>query len=369
MDDSRKKILADYTSHLCASGATYNVIGRKIKHVRDFLDSGEEVSRKGYRSYKSHNAGILAEPLAMEGLLELLEFLGIGYRKRGKTDSVKPLEKIGTLSRKNIDQLNKFLVWLAERNDYSRHTIALYRYTMNKFFEYSNEFTQENARRYISTMEKEGRKPSTIRAKINVFEKYGKWTGKTMEFKRPKIKKSLDTDNVPTENEYRKLLKHLLTHSNKDHYFWVKILAATGARISEMLQFKWEDILNGEVTLRGKGNKYRRFFFHKALQEEVSSYVSENGKTGFVCIGKQGLITSRGFASNLNKWGVKAGIDKRKMHPHAFRHFFAKMYLKNSKDVVQLAEFLGHGSVDTTMIYLQKTKEEQMEEINRNVKW
>ena len=71
----------------------------------------------------------------------------------------------------------------------------------------------------------------------------------------------------------------------------------------------------------------------------------------------------------MKVWGEKAGVDRSKMHPHAFRHFFAKMYLKNSKDVIQLADILGHGSVDTTRIYLQKTKQEQMKDINKNVKW
>lgn len=65
----------------------------------------------------------------------------------------------------------------------------------------------------------------------------------------------------------------------------------------------------------------------------------------------------------MQEWGRKCGIDKSKMHPHAFRHFFAKMYLKKNKDVVQLAELLGHGSIDTTRIYLQKSYDEQKENL------
>ena len=63
------------------------------------------------------------------------------------------------------------------------------------------------------------------------------------------------------------------------------------------------------------------------------------------------------------------GIDSRKMHAHAFRHFFAKMFLKKNKDVIQLADLLGHGSVDTTRIYLQKSYDEQKRDFNRNVTW
>jgi len=71
----------------------------------------------------------------------------------------------------------------------------------------------------------------------------------------------------------------------------------------------------------------------------------------------------------MKEWGKRAGVDSSKMHPHAFRHFFAKMYLANSKDVVHFADILGHHSVDTTRLYLQKTKSEQIKEFNRNVNW
>ena len=156
---------------------------------------------------------------------------------------------------------------------------------------------------------------------------------------------------------------------NKDYYFFVKILATTGARVSEFLQFRWEDITNGEVTLKGKGNKYRRFFFQKSLQKEVLQYIGEAGKTGYVATGRFGLLSDRGLNQIMKEWGDMCGIERKKMHPHAFRHFFAKMFLKKNKDVIQLADLLGHGSVDTTRIYLQKSYDEQKKEFNRSVTW
>ena len=80
-------------------------------------------------------------------------------------------------------------------------------------------------------------------------------------------------------------------------------------------------------------------------------------------------VSDRGLNERLKRIGDKLGIAKEKMHPHAFRHFFAKMYLKKTKDVVGLAELLGHGSVDTTRIYLQKSYDEQKREIDRAVTW
>ena len=58
-----------------------------------------------------------------------------------------------------------------------------------------------------------------------------------------------------------------------------------------------------------------------------------------------------------------------KAHCHAFRHFFAKQFLSKTKDVIQLAEILGHESVDTTRLYLQKSKAEQARDINKYITW
>lgn len=211
--------------------------------------------------------------------------------------------------------------------------------------------------------------PATIRLRITAIERLSEFAGKPIKLKRPKFKRKLDTDNVPTEQEYERLLEFLRTKKNQDYYFFIKVLAVTGARVSEFLQFTWEDILRGEVTLRGKGNKYRRFFFPKSLQTEVRKYVEESGKTGLFATGKYGGITDRGLSQNMKNWGKACGIDPKKMHPHAFRHFFAKMFLKKNKDVIQLADLLGHGSVDITRIYLQKSYDEQKREFNRSVTW
>ena len=48
---------------------------------------------------------------------------------------------------------------------------------------------------------------------------------------------------------------------------------------------------------------------------------------------------------------------------------FVEMFLKKTKDVIQLADLLGHGSVDTTRIYLQKSYDEQQRDFNKNVTW
>lgn len=369
MTEERLKLYSDYIKNLYNTDKSYDYIGKYIKHVGHFLENCDSVSRVGYARYKKKYTVILLEPLACAAICDFLQYCGVGFKRKIKRDNAKTLEKLSSISQKNKSLLNDFILWLHNGNEYSSNTMNIYYTSIKTFYEYCNDFSLDNARSFIKTLEEKGFSPSTIRLRVTSLERFGKYLKKPIELKRPKFKKKLDTDNIPTEEEYNMLLDYLYKRTNKDYYYYIKILALTGARISEFMQMKWEDVLKGEVVLKGKGNKYRRFFFTEKLRREVSEYVTLNNKSGLIAMGKFGLLTNRGFSMNLKRFGEKCGIDKRKMHPHAFRHFFAKMYLKKTKDVIELAELLGHSSIDTTRIYLQKSHEEQKNEFNKKVNW
>lgn len=370
MKENKYIIFQNYISYLYLSGKSYEYIGRYIKTVKVFLESDFSINRLGYKKFLQNNAMLIVdEPLTKDALCDFLNFLGVGRSKSRKEKEIKPLEKLCTVSDKNKKMINDFIYYLTQEEDYSPHTLQIYAYSVKKYFEYANEISVDNYKRFVKMLEDDGFSPQTIRLRITALEKLSKFVKKPIELKRPKFGRKLNTENVPTEDDYERLLTFLKTKKNQDHYFFIKILATTGARVSEFFQFTWENILDGEVTLKGKGNKYRRFFFGKQLQNEVKNYLKQTGKSGYVAVGKYGRLTQRGLCQSMKDWGDKCGIERAKMHPHAFRHFFAKMYLKKNKDVIQLAELLGHGSIDTTRIYLQKSYDEQKKEFNRSVTW
>lgn len=118
MDNNRQHILTNYISYLYTTGRSYDTIGKHIKYVADFLESTEEVNRRGYLSYKRKNADVMARyPLMCSAICDLLSYLKIGYGRRKKT--VKPLEKLDAISEKNKKMLNDFIVWLTDNNDYA----------------------------------------------------------------------------------------------------------------------------------------------------------------------------------------------------------------------------------------------------------
>lgn len=77
-------------------------------------------------------------------------------------------------------------------------------------------------------------------------------------------------------------MKSAKIEMNKGLLLFYQGIGYNGARLSEFQRFTWEDIISGEVTLKGKGNKYRRFFFQKQLQQEAKVYAKEYGKTGIL---------------------------------------------------------------------------------------
>lgn len=73
--------------------------------------------------------------------------------------------------------------------------------------------------------------------------------------------------------------------------------------------------------------------------------------------------------ANVLKSFSRYGIPKEVLHPHSFRHFFAIEFLRRNQNVSLLADLLGHSTVNTTMIYLRMSQEQQKRMIDDAVVW
>ena len=368
LDPERQQMLCEYLATFDRSNLSFATRGKYIEAVRFFLVNAKEVSRKGYTRFKKeHPQEMIYMPWMKDAVPDFLASRGIGYRKvEGSLYKGSKKRFIDAPEKREVRQnetINAFLLWLQNERDYSENTLRIYTYSVQDYFSYFDDFTQDNCRRYVARLGENGLSPKTVRIRITCLEKLGAYMKKPVKLKRPKIQKTLSVENIPTEAEYNKLLAYCDEHAPKWAYI-IRLLGTTGCRVSELIQFTYEQIQAGSCDLKGKGSKYRRFFFTKQVQEGAK------GKSGYVCMNRYGSqISTRGIAQELKNLGTKCGIAKEKMHPHAFRHFFAKMYLKKTKDIVSLADILGHGSVDITRIYLQKSYDEQKREINRVVNW
>ena len=177
--------------------------------------------------------------------------------------------------------------------------------------------------------------------------------------------------NVISNEDYEQLKSSLQKDGNLKWFFIVRFLASTGVRVSELIQFKIFHIKQGYADILSKGGKVRRVYFPKNLQEDTLSHLRNLGRDeGFLFLNnKGGQISRRGVAAGLKRFSKKYSLNEKTIHPHSFRHLFAKNFLAASSDITFLADILGHENIDTTRIYLRKSTEEQQKSIDSIVRW
>ena len=154
-------------------------------------------------------------------------------------------------------------------------------------------------------------------------------------------------------------------------YFVIHFLAATGARVSELIQIKVEHVKLGYLDLYSKGGKLRRLYIPKKLQSETLSWIRARGiTTGYLFVNRFGNpITPRGISQQLKNYAMKYGLRVEVVYPHSFRHLFAKNFLDKYNDIALLADLMGHESIETTRIYLRRTASEQRAIVDKVVTW
>lgn len=151
-------------------------------------------------------------------------------------------------------------------------------------------------------------------------------------------------------------------------------LFSTGLRVAELCRLsRYIDLVKGEITVRGKGDKLRLVFLSDDAKELLKKYLDKRGDTDealFVSIKKSkkqeimGRIQSRTVQRLIQYYGRKAGIVGKRLTPHSLRHCFATDLLSNGADLRSVQELLGHSSISTTQIYTHITNK-ALKEVHR----
>ena len=253
----------------------------------------------------------------------------------------------------------------------SENTISSYLFAVKQFSEQYDEVTKKNLREYKVRLI-ESYKPKTVNLRLRAINCYLESIGKE-KWKMPfvRVQQKAFLENVISEADYEYFKTCLKNDDEMFWYFVIRFLAATGARVSELIQIKVEHIKLGHLDLYSKGGKLRRIYIPNTLREEALSWLNENHReSGFIFLNKYGdRITTRGISGQLKKLAVKYGIDPAVVYPHSFRHRFAKSFLDRCNDIAFLADLMGHESIETTRIYLRKTATEQREIVDKIVDW
>lgn len=258
-----------------------------------------------------------------------------------------------------------------KQTNLSQNTIDSYMHTIGQYFSMYEEVTKKNLLSYKGFLI-ERYKPKTVNLRILAVNKYLDMISKeNLKLKLIKIQQKTFLENVISDADYRFFKTKLKRDGRLNWYFVVRFLAATGARVSELVQIKIEHVQKGYLDIYGKGGKVRRIYIPRILKNEALKWLeSENMQSGYLFLNRFGeKLTTRGVAHQLKIFAKEYGMNTNVVYPHSFRHRFAKNFLEKYNDLALLADLMGHESIETTRIYLRKTANEQQEIVDKIITW
>ena len=254
-------------------------------------------------------------------------------------------EKAAATVNKYLHDVGEFQIWLGEQELCKTAVLAYKSYLCERYA------------------------PASVNAalsSLNSFFNFMEWYD--LRVKNLKIQKQIfaSTDKELTKAEYDRLLQAAKQKRNERLYLLMQTICSTGIRVSEVRYITVEAVSRGVAEINCKG-KRRQVFLPKQLCQILKQYIKEQKiKSGAVFVTRNGNPLDRSnIWSDMKKLCRAANVSEKKVFPHNLRHLFARTYYSLQKDIVRLADILGHSSVNTTRIYTMETGEIHRRQIQK----
>ena len=146
----------------------------------------------------------------------------------------------------------------------------------------------------------------------------------------------------------------------------METMCATGIRVSELKFFRVENLKSGMIRVWNKG-KYRIVILPEVLRKKLLAYAGKHRiRSGMIFCTRTGREKNRSnIWREMKKISELAGVRLEKVFPHNLRHLFARTFYKMTKDLINLADILGHSSVEVTRIYTSDSINEWRRNLDR----
>jgi len=196
-------------------------------------------------------------------------------------------------------------------------------------------------------------------AALNSFLRFVGWSDLCV--KQFKIQKNAycSEEKELTKAEYNALVRTAQAKKNERLALVIQSICGTGIRVSELQYITVEAVKKGEALVSCKG-KNRKIFIVAALRKKLLQYAMERKiVNGEIFVTRTGKTLSRSnIWREMKSLCEQAGVLADKVFPHNLRHLFARIFYGIEKDIVKLADVLGHSNINTTRIYTITTGEE-----------
>ena len=242
---------------------------------------------------------------------------------------------------------------LAEK---SRATIGKYAHDVAVLAEYmeGEEITRERVLLQKSLLEKKYAVSSanSMIAAWNAFFRFCGWHDLILKQFRVQRDIFYSEDRELTRQEYFRLLRAAEQRKDRRLALILQTICGTGIRVSELSYITVEAAVAGEARVHCKG-KIRRIMIVPKLRAKLLSYAKRlRLHSGMIFVTKAGKPIHRTVIWREMKSLCRVtGVLATKVFPHNLRHLFARVFYSMEKDIVALADILGHASINTTRIY------------------
>lgn len=229
--------------------------------------------------------------------------------------------------------------------------------------------TKETTARWKEHLLAEQLSPATVNAKlsaVNGLLRYLGWGECRVKFLKVQRRAFRDPARELKKEDYCSLVAAARRQGREWLALAMEVMGGAGLRVSELSYITVEAARAGRADVALKG-KIRTILLPGKLARKLQKYAQKQ-KTA------SGAIFRAGDGTPLTRFQIwramkslckEAGVEPSKVFPHNLRHLFATAFYRATKDIVKLADVLGHSSVNTTRIYLMTAGEEHARCLDR----
>ena len=229
--------------------------------------------------------------------------------------------------------------------------------------------SKELAARWKEGLLGSGLAPATVNAKLSALNglfRFLGWEDCRVRFLKLQRRAFRDPARDLTREEYGRLLETANRQGRGRLALLLETICAAGLRVSEVRCITAEAVLAGRAEIRLKG-KIRTILLPGKLCRKLLKYAKKQKiASGEIFLTRSGkAISRRQIWHEVKALCGEAKVAPSKVFPHNLRHLFAAIFYRATRDIVKLADVLGHSSINTTRIYLLSTGAEHVRQLDR----
>jgi len=138
----------------------------------------------------------------------------------------------------------------------------------------------------------------------------------------------------------------------KEFHDIILLALNTGMRKSEILNLTWMNVKDGEVIIKGKGEKVRIV----PLNKNAKAIIRKKPKLDEYVFNVPNRHQHDLLRRTINQVRKRTGVN---FHFHQLRHYFATKLVERGVDFITISDILGHSKMTTSLIYSHTDKDKK----------